>query len=69
MKIEALLPLGALDPGLRATAVPVDLARVGEGARLAEELPKIRARYPLALTPAARGLRGRPRASRQAAAS
>src|SRR6202045_3622373 len=38
MKIEALLPLGALDPGLRATAVPVDLARVGEGARLAEEL-------------------------------
>jgi probable F420-dependent oxidoreductase len=38
MKIEALLPLGALDPGLRAAAVAVDLARLGEGARLAEEL-------------------------------
>src|SRR5437867_8703837 len=37
MKIEALLPLGGLDPGLRATA-PLDIARVGEGARLAEEL-------------------------------
>ena len=31
----------------------------GDTARLAEELPKIRARYPLALTPAARGLRDR----------
>ena len=38
MKIETLLPLGALDPGLRAAAVPVDLARLGEGARLAEAL-------------------------------
>jgi probable F420-dependent oxidoreductase len=38
MKIEALLPLGALDPGLRAAAVPVDLARLGEGSRLAEAL-------------------------------
>ena len=38
MKIEALLPLGALDPGLRAAAAPVDIARVGADARLAEEL-------------------------------
>ena len=38
MRIEALLPLGALDPGLRAAAAPADIARVGEGARLAEEL-------------------------------
>src|SRR5207244_5331578 len=38
MKVEALLPLGALDPGLRAAATPVDIARVGADARLAEEL-------------------------------
>jgi len=38
MKIEALLPLGALDPGLRAAAASLDIARVGEDARLAEEL-------------------------------
>jgi probable F420-dependent oxidoreductase len=38
MRIEALLPLGALDPGLRAAAVAVDLARLGEGAQLAEAL-------------------------------
>src|SRR5438105_12583808 len=38
MKIEALLPLGALDPGLRAAAAPLDIARVGEDARLAEAL-------------------------------
>ena len=38
MKIEALLPLGKLDPGLRAVAAPLDIARVGEDARLAEEL-------------------------------
>jgi len=37
MKIEALLPLGKLDPGLRAAAAPSDIARVGEDARLAEE--------------------------------
>src|SRR3954453_11835813 len=38
MKIEALLPLGKLDPGLRAAAAPLDIARVGEDARFAEEL-------------------------------
>lgn len=38
MKIEALLPLGKLDPGLRASAAPLDIARVGDDARLAEEL-------------------------------
>src|SRR5260370_16475917 len=38
MKIEALLPLGKLDPGLRAAAMPLDVARVAEDARLAEEL-------------------------------
>jgi probable F420-dependent oxidoreductase len=38
MKIEALLPLGKLDPGVRAAAMPLDVARVAEDARLAEEL-------------------------------
>ena len=38
MKIEALLPLGKLDPGLRASAAPLDIARVGADARLAEAL-------------------------------
>ena len=38
MKIEALLPLGKLDPGLRASAAALDIARVGEDARLAEQL-------------------------------
>jgi len=38
VKIETLLPLGKLDPGLRASAAPLDIARVGEDARLAEEL-------------------------------
>lgn len=38
MKIETQLPLGALDPGLRAAATRLDLARVGEEARLAEAL-------------------------------
>jgi probable F420-dependent oxidoreductase len=38
MKIEALLPLGKLDPGLRAAAAPLDVARVAEDARIAEEL-------------------------------
>lgn len=37
MKIEALLPLGRLDPGVRVAA-PLDVARVAEDARLAEEL-------------------------------
>jgi hypothetical protein len=35
MKIEALLPLGRLDPGVRV-ASPLDVARVGEDARRAE---------------------------------
>ena len=38
MKIETLLPLGKLDPGLRASAASLDIARVGEDARLAENL-------------------------------
>jgi len=37
MKIEGLLPLGRLDPGVRA-ATPLDIARVAEDARRAEEL-------------------------------
>jgi probable F420-dependent oxidoreductase len=37
MKIETQLPLGALDPGLRAAAA-LDLARAGDEARLAEAL-------------------------------
>src|SRR3954471_18950168 len=38
VKIETLLPLGKLDPGLRASAARLDIARVGEDARLAEDL-------------------------------
>ena len=38
MKIETQLPLGNLDPGLRAATGGLDLDRVGEQARLAEEL-------------------------------
>ena len=38
MKIETQLPLGHLDPGLRTAAGALDLARVGEEARLAEAL-------------------------------
>jgi probable F420-dependent oxidoreductase len=38
MKIETQLPLGNLDPGLRAASGTLDLARVGEEARLAEAL-------------------------------
>jgi len=36
MKIEGLLPLGRLDPGVRAAA-PLDIARVADDARRAEE--------------------------------
>ena len=36
MKIETHLPLGNLDPGLRATGTRLDLERVGEETRLAE---------------------------------
>jgi probable F420-dependent oxidoreductase len=38
MKIETQLPLGNLDPGLRAASGGLDLARVGDEARLAEAL-------------------------------
>ena len=38
MKIETQLPLGNLDPGLRAAAARLDLDRVGEEALLAETL-------------------------------
>lgn len=38
MKIETQLPLGNLDPGLRAAAGGLDLSRVGAEARLAETL-------------------------------
>ncbi|HXP05327.1 MAG TPA: TIGR03617 family F420-dependent LLM class oxidoreductase [Stellaceae bacterium] len=38
MKIETQLPLGNLDPGLRAASTRLDLDRVGEEARLAEAL-------------------------------
>jgi probable F420-dependent oxidoreductase len=38
MKIETQLPLGLLDPGLRAGAGRLDIAAVGEEARLAEAL-------------------------------
>jgi probable F420-dependent oxidoreductase len=38
MRIETLLPLGKLDPGLRASDMPFDIARVGDDARLVEEI-------------------------------
>lgn len=38
MKIETQLPLGNLDPGLRASGGVLDIARVGAEARLAEDL-------------------------------
>src|SRR5580700_7969002 len=38
MKIETQLPLGVLDPGLRAVATQLDLGRIAEEARLAETL-------------------------------
>ena len=38
MKIETQLPLGNLDPGLRAASGVLDIARVGDEARLAEDL-------------------------------
>lgn len=36
MRVETLLPLGKTDPGLRAPEVQLDLATVGENARLLE---------------------------------
>jgi probable F420-dependent oxidoreductase len=38
MRVETLLPLGKLDPGLRAADTPLDLRRVGDDARLVEAL-------------------------------
>lgn len=38
MLLETLLPLGKVDPGLRAPEIPLDLATVGENARLLEEV-------------------------------
>ena len=38
MKIETQLPLGNLDPGLRAASGVLDIAQVGDEARLAEAL-------------------------------
>lgn len=38
MKVETLLPLGKVDPGLRAPATALDVAKVGEDARLVESL-------------------------------
>ena len=38
MRLETLLPLGKVDPGLRAPEVPLDLGSIGRDARLLEEL-------------------------------
>jgi len=38
MLLETLLPLGKVDPGLRAPEVPLDLASIGRDARLLEEI-------------------------------
>ena len=38
MRVETLLPLGKVDPGLRAPAKPLDLGRVFEDAKLVESL-------------------------------
>ena len=38
MKIETLLPLGKVDPGLRAAAQPLDINTVGRDAELVESL-------------------------------
>ncbi len=38
MKVETLLPLGKVDPGLRAPEVALDIRRVGEDAALVESL-------------------------------
>src|SRR5215469_2082090 len=38
MRLESLLPLGKLDPGLRAPEIGLDLAAVAADARLLEEL-------------------------------
>ena len=38
MRLETLLPLGKVDPGLRAPEIPLDLATIGRDARLLEDL-------------------------------
>jgi probable F420-dependent oxidoreductase len=38
MRVETLLPLGKIDPGLRAAEQPLDIARVAHDAALVEEL-------------------------------
>ena len=38
MYLETLLPLGKVDPGLRAPDVPLDISTIGEQARLVEAL-------------------------------
>jgi probable F420-dependent oxidoreductase len=38
VRVETLLPLGKLDPGLRAAETPLDLAHVADDARLCESL-------------------------------
>lgn len=38
MRLETLLPLGKVDPGLRAPEVPLDLGSIGRDARLLEEI-------------------------------
>ncbi len=38
MRLETLLPLGKVDPGLRAPEVPLDLHSIGADARLLEEI-------------------------------
>jgi len=38
MRLETLLPLGKVDPGLRAPEIPLDLASIGRDARLLEEI-------------------------------
>jgi probable F420-dependent oxidoreductase len=38
MLLETLLPLGKVDPGLRAPEIPLDLASVGRNAQLLEEI-------------------------------
>ena len=38
MRVETLLPLGKVDPGLRRAEIPLDLHRIGETAKLVEDL-------------------------------
>src|SRR3954470_21998875 len=38
MRLETLLPLGKVDPGLRAPEIPLDLATVGRDAAFLEDI-------------------------------